>query len=156
MRRLVQLGLLAAVLYFGYNTVLPWLQGQLQGDSLNGGNSQEGSASSDEVGRCINAAERANSRVSEGIRNFARPPIDIQRWGDTRNRLESFLQRAESDCFCFEPACDLSSDALGELEDLVDRFDRGFRGKASVPLNAARDLQSIESKLSEARRSIGG
>ncbi len=146
MDRILKLAVLAVVLYFGVTKVVPWMK-----QELGGGGARDFSDVGEGSGQCVAVAEAANRDFGAGIRQFSRPPIDVESWDRVERQLSSSLYDAESACSCPEESCDKAREALDELRSILYDYDAGFRGRQPVPLNAARGLQRVGRLLNEAR-----
>lgn len=143
MDRFVKLAVLVVVLYFGVTQVVPWVKEELgigvARDFSGGGG-----------GGCVAVAEAASRDFGSGIRQFSRPPIDVESWDRVERQLSGSIYEAESACSCPEESCEKAREALDELRSILYDFDAGFRGQQPVPLNAARQMQRIDALLAEA------
>ena len=146
MQRFVKLAVLAVVVYFGITAVVPWVKEELGG----GGGGDLGGAG-DGSGQCVALAEAASRDFTNGIRQFSRPPIDVESWESVERQLSGSLYDAEDACSCVEESCDKAREALDKLRSMLYDYDAGFRGRQPVPLNPARGLQRVGRLLSEAR-----
>ena len=143
MDRFVKLGVLVVVLYFGVTKVVPWMKEELGVGGARDFSDGEGSG-------CVAVAEAANRDFGAGIRQFSRPPIDVESWDRVERRLSDSIYEAERACSCPKDSCDKAREALDELRAILYAFDAGFRGEQPVPLNAARQMQRVDRLLSEA------
>ena len=146
MERLLKLAVLAVIIYFGVTAVVPWLKKE-----LGGGGGRDFSGMGEGGGQCVAVAEAASRDFGDGIRQFSRPPIDVESWDRVERQLSGSLYDADNACSCPEGSCDKAREALDELRSILSEFDAGFRGEQPVPLNAARGLQRVDRLLSEAR-----
>ncbi len=155
MNRFAQVGILLLLLYFGVREGVPFLLERFDLSSGAGTGSFEGATGEDTARECIDRVRESSSQVAEGLAGAGRRPGDRAGWDATRARLATSFDRASTSCFCVEPGCDRAAEALEELRDLVERFDRGVEDPSRMPLNAARDLQRVEDLLDRASRSNG-
>ena len=145
MERFIKLAVFAVVGYFGVTMFVPWMEKELRGGGgRDVGTGVEGS------GQCVAVAEAASRDFGDGIRQFSRPPIDVESWDRVERQLSGSLYDAEDACSCPEESCDKAREALDELRSILSDFNAGFRGEQPVPLNTARDLQRVDRLLSEA------
>ncbi|MEM7586744.1 MAG: hypothetical protein AAF560_25365 [Acidobacteriota bacterium] len=101
-------------------------------------------------GRCLQAAESASERFSEGLRDFSEPPIDLPSWERFNENLRGLIYDAESECSCPRDSCTRAMDAINELNSLIADFDGSLRGSGQ-PLNPARRQETIDRFLKRAR-----
>ncbi len=101
-------------------------------------------------GRCVKAAERASERFHRGLRDYSKPPIDMDSWARFTESLKGLIYDAESECNCPQDSCQRATDALTELNSLVTDFDSSLRG-TGMPLNPARRQETIDRFLKRAR-----
>lgn len=141
--RLAAFAIVAGVAYLVYSQGIPWFRENFGAGPGTGG---EGKGS-----RCVEMAEQANRSFSDQIGEFLSPPRDLDAWQRVRSDLESQIDQADSSCRCVPESCRKAAAAVGELRDLVSRFDLGFQGGA-MPTNGARRMERIDQLLSDARK----
>jgi hypothetical protein len=136
LNKIINLVLLAAVLYFGYTYVVPWFRSLGSGP----GSRSFADAGSGEDGKCVDAARRAAEVFSEEMRSFSQPPIDEIAWDKAYLRIENRLAAADDACSCSRPACGTAQSGLAGLRDLAADFSRAARGNGPPPINGASAL----------------
>lgn len=151
MSRFIQLAVVAVILYFGITQGLPWVQRQLGMESGSGFATEDSASLKGDGGACVATARDASLAFGDEMRQFSRPPVDVSVWNESSRRLANLIDAAENACFCAAASCHKAASALSELRAVVDRFDEGFRGQRSVPLNTALDQRRINDLLDEAQ-----
>ncbi len=101
-------------------------------------------------GLCVSAAERASETFSRGLRDFSKPPFDLDAWDLFREKVTGEIYNADSRCDCARSSCLRAADALAELNGLLADFNNSLRGEG-VPLNPARRQETIDRFLKRAR-----
>ena len=147
MNKVINLVLLAAIVWFGYTQVLPWFRSLGTGS---GSRSFKGDTGTGEDAECVDAARQAAEVFSEEMRAFSRPPIDRDKWDSAYLRIENRIDRAAELCDCARPACDTAQSGLADLRDLGGDFASAARGDGAPPLNAASALSRAYDKLDAA------
>ena len=99
---------------------------------------------------CVSAAERASEKFSGGLRDFSKPPIDLEAWDSFVEKVREDIYDAESRCKCPKSSCQRASDALAEVNSLIANFDNSLKGQG-VPMNPARQQETIDRFLRRAR-----
>jgi hypothetical protein len=141
--KVINLILLAAVLYFGYTQVIPWFRSLGSGP----GSKSFSDPGAGEGGRCVTAARQAAEVFSEEMRSFSQPPIDVDAWDRTYLRIENRISNADQACACSRPACFTAQGGLGTLRELGDDFSRAARGAGTPPINAASAMNRVYDAL---------
>lgn len=146
-RRLVTLGILAAIVYYGYTVGLPWWRAQQAGREAE----QAENAEAQEAVHCVGLASEANRTLTSELRQFDRPPVDLGLWTAALIHIGSQLSKADDVCVCPAEACRKAAQALREMRELVDQLDGIARGYAPGISNPATRQERILSLLDEAR-----
>lgn len=121
-------------------------------DSLGLAPQRAAQASSDPEDRCVALAMDANSELGAAIRRFSTPSrFDEQEWDDTAFDIISMADRAQMECGCSGEACEKATEAMIELQQLVDSLDSMFRGEDTAWDNPGRRQEKINTLLREAR-----
>ena len=155
MGRLLTLGVLAALLYLGFNQARPWLEARFAAMGLGSEEAGDDMGGSGEEGRCLHFAERANDTFASVMRQFSRPPVDQREWTGAFLAVSAELGDAQVACACAEPVCGPAAEAMSELRELTLSFDGVARGNSRGIDNPALRQARIEELLDEARR-LGG
>lgn len=79
-------------------------------------------------GHCLRTADGASESFGREMRNFAKPPFDLDEWDRFLEDWKGQLYEAESACSCPRSSCQRASEALAALSDLVEDFDNSLRG----------------------------
>jgi hypothetical protein len=146
--RVVRLAIVVALLYFAFTEGLPWLRQQFgKGEKPS---AAAGRDSGEDGTVCVQVASRASEALGAEIPRFARPPVDLDAWGQARIRVEDRVYEAERQCGCGLESCRQASQALSELRSLISQLDSGFRG-SDMPPNPARQQGRVDELLNEAR-----
>jgi len=145
MNKVINLVLLAVVVWFGYTQVLPWFRSLGTGPGSRAFNAGGG-----EDGECVMAARQAAEVFSEVMRGFSRPPIDRNEWDSAYLRIENRITNADDRCSCSRPACSNARAALSDLRGLADDFSIAARSDGAPPINAASSLSRIYDNLDRA------
>ena len=145
MGKLLKYGIVILLAYFAY-TEGPQLVENI-GDLGSGLNRK---ATSIGEGRCVVAAEDASEAFARGLRDFSKPPVNMDAWDRFMEGLKGKLYDAESECSCPRDSCQRATDALNELNSLIADFDGSLRG-SGLPLNPARRQETIDFFLKRAR-----
>jgi hypothetical protein len=143
LNKVINVILLAAVLYFGYTEILPWFKSLGTGP----GSRSYVDAGAGEDGECVTAARQAAEVFSEEMRSFAQPPIDREAWDRTYLRIENRIASASDLCACTRPACFTARGGLSTLRDLGADFSRAARGDGAPPINAASAMNRVYDNL---------
>ncbi len=145
MGKIIKIGILAVLVYVGIKQVPPLVEKISQ---MGEGLSRKGSSVSQ--GDCVPAAERASEIFINEMRNYQKPPFDLDEWGFSLERVREYTYNAEDRCGCGRDSCIRASEALSELNALIADFDNGLRGDG-VALNPARRQETIDRLLKRAR-----
>ena len=145
MTKIIKYAILAAVVYWIYTQAPAWVE---KVTDMGSGLGRTGSSVG--LGRCVTAAERASETFGRELRNFSRPPVDMEAWDRFMEDLQSQLWDADSECSCPRESCLKAAEALSELNALIDDFDGNLRG-SGMALNPARRQETINSFLKRAR-----
>ena len=146
MKKIIQFGVLALVIYFAYQQI-PTVVDQISemGEDL----SRKGDSVS--RGLCVPVVERASETFAMEIRNYPRPPFDLDAWDLSMENVREQVYDAESRCStCGLDSCVRATEALNELDALIADFDDSLRGEG-MPLNPARRQETINRLLKRAR-----
>lgn len=143
---LVKLALLAVVAYFAYTEALPWMQQNLRWKGVPGSLAKGGGKGSE----CVRLAAAASASFGNGLRDFA-PPYDLHAWDSFMVTMEERRSQAESGCRCSLQSCDLGTEALEKLGELIDELDLTVRSQIRTVPNPARRQGEIDALLDEAR-----
>lgn len=146
MKKILQLGIFALVVYVAYQQI-PTVVDKIS--EMGEGLSRKGDSVSQ--GQCVPAAERATESFASEIRNYPKPPFDIDAWDLSMERVREHVYDAESRCSaCGLDSCVRATEALSELDALIADFDDSLRGEG-MPLNPARRQETINRLLKRAR-----
>ncbi len=145
MGKIIKYGILIALVYFIVQNAPRWVE---EVTKVGSGLSRKTGPVSQS--HCLPAAERASEAFSEGLRDYAEPPFDIDAWDLFMEDVQRELYSAESRCNCPRDSCQRATDALSELSGLMADFDNSLRGD-SMPLNPARRQETIDRFLKRAR-----
>lgn len=145
MKKIIQYGILALVVYVVVTTAPKWIENVSElGSDLSRKGPELGQ------GRCVATAEGASETFGRGLRNFSSPPVDVDSWDVFMEGLKEKMYDAETECDCSRDSCQRASEALAELRQLIDDFDGSLRG-SNMPLNPARRQETIDRLLKRAR-----
>ncbi len=146
MKKILQLGVVALLVYLAIQNVPTWVDKISEmGEDL----SRKGDSVSQ--GQCVPAAERASESFVAEMRNYPRPPFDLDAWDLSLERVREHTYEAESQCgACGLDSCVRATEALHELDALIADFDDSLRGEG-MPLNPARRQETINRLLKRAR-----
>jgi hypothetical protein len=128
--------------------IVAWKEGwpRLQAKLADLGHPGSGTvAGEDEAGRCVREATTAASDFGNGVSQYARDRSDTGGW-----RIQNQVQSARGLCRCPGEACDKATEALDQLDDLIQRTDGLVRGSTDVMFNPATDMEQIYHTLEEA------
>ncbi len=145
MGKVVKLAVFALLIYVGIKQVPPLVEKVSQ---MGEGLSRKGSSVSQ--GDCVPAAERASESFIREMRNFQKPPFDLDEWDFALERVREYTYDAEDRCNCGRDSCVRATEALSELNALIADFDNSLRGDG-VALNPARRQETIDRLLKRAR-----
>ena len=101
-------------------------------------------------GLCVHAAEGASESFAKGLRDYSSPPVDLEAWEVFLEGVKERIYRAESLCDCPRDSCVRATEALSELNQLMEDFDGTLRGDPGS-LNPARRQETIDRMLKRAR-----
>ncbi|HVR30931.1 MAG TPA: hypothetical protein VMS86_15515 [Thermoanaerobaculia bacterium] len=146
LNKVINVALLALVIWFGYTQLLPWFRSLGDG----GAGRRSFGAGQGEEAKCVEAARDAAAVFSAEMRRFSRPPIDREAWDRTYLRIENRIARADDLCSCSRPACANARSALATLRDLGGDFSSAARGSGSPPIHAASSLSRVYDNLDAA------
>jgi hypothetical protein len=149
-RKLVQLVLLVAVAYFGITRGLPWVRNWVDSvtqEKIEG----RTDPSLDATGYCVHLAHQAGAFVSRELRDLSPPPADSTRWVDAADEIEERVRSAENACSCPSDACEVATQALLQIRDLVAEANRILLGDTGLAPNFARRQEEIDALLEQAR-----
>lgn len=141
LRLAVLIALAWAAVTYGWPRVKTFLDDPKVVTSVRSGN--------DGIG-CVQAAQRAYTVFENGIVDFSKPPVDLEKWADLRQRVDGRRSEADVACGCPTDACRLAQRAMDELESLTRLFDSELR-RGSYPTSAASQLTEIQALLDSAR-----
>ncbi len=145
MGKVVKLGVFALLIYVAIKQVPPLVE---QVSQMGEGLSRKGSSVSQ--GDCVPAAERASESFIDEMRNFQKPPFDLDEWDFAMERISEYTYDAEARCNCGRDSCVRATEALSELNALIADFDNSLRG-GDIALNPARRQETIDRLLKRAR-----
>ncbi len=145
MSKIFKIGIVVVVVYFGIKQVPPLVD---KISEMGEGLSRKGDSVSQ--GQCVPAAERASEAFAVEMRNYPRPPFDLDAWEYSLERVREHTYEAESRCACGLDSCVRATEALNELDALISEFDDSLRGEG-MPLNPARRQETINRLLKRAR-----
>ncbi len=145
MSKIIKYGIFALVVYFVIQKA-PLVVENIS--ELGAGLSRKGSPVSQT--HCLPAAERASDTFSSGLRDFSRPPFDLDAWDMFLEEVQRTVYTAENRCDCPRDSCQRASQAISELNGLIVDFDNSLRGEG-VSLNPARRQDTINRMLTRAR-----
>ncbi len=145
MSKLIKLGVFVLLVYLAITKLPPLI------DKISDMGSGLGrKASSVNQSQCISAAERASENFTQEMRNFSRPPFDIDAWNRAMDSVRGDINDADSRCACPRSSCQRASEAISELNALISAFDNSLRGDGT-PVSAARRQETIDQLLKRAR-----
>ncbi len=145
MGKIIKYGILAVLVYFAIQKAplaVEWAT-----DLGSGLNRKSVSVSQ---GLCVAAAERASENFSRGLRDYSKPPFDLDAWALFVERVHGDIYTADDRCDCPRSSCLRASEAIAELTSLVADFDSSLKGEG-MPLNPARRQETIDRFLKRAR-----
>ena len=145
MTKIIKYAIFAGIIYLIYVNAPTWIE-----NISDMGSGLGRSGSSVGVGRCVTTVENASESFARGLRNYSKPPIDMDSWDLFMEELKGQIFDAETECSCPRDSCQRASEALGELNGLIADFDNSLRGD-SMPLNPARRQETIDRLLKRAR-----
>ena len=145
MVKIVRMAVVLMVLVVAYNEVLPWLQEGL-GSTL----PQEADTG---PARCVGLADQANDSFGERVGRVSGPGADPGAWASFKAEIQDKISAAQRECRCPKPSCGIASNAMIELEDLLDQLDIRFRG-GSMDRNPVQKQIGISERLNEARKLV--
>lgn len=145
MKKIIQYAIAALVVYFVVTQAPKWVENVSE---LGSGLGRKGPALGQ--GRCVATAESASETFGRGLRNFSSPPVDIDAWEVFVEGLKEKMYDADTECNCPRDSCQRASEALEELDRLIDDFDGSLKG-SGMPLNPARRQETIDRLLKRAR-----
>ncbi len=145
MSKLIKIGVLVLLVYLAITKLPPLLDKVTDMGSGLGRKSSSVSQS-----QCVSAAERASESFTDEMRNYSRPPIDLEAWSQSLESVRAHINEADARCNCDRSSCHRAAEALGELNGLIAEFDNSLRGDG-VPMNPARRQETIDRLLKRAR-----
>ncbi|MCP3963901.1 MAG: hypothetical protein GY719_39195 [bacterium] len=145
MGKIIKYAIFAVVIYLIYVNAPTWIENI---SDLGSGLGRKGSSVG--AGRCVTAAETASESFSRELRDYSKPPIDMESWDLFMERLKGQLYDADTECGCPRDSCQKATEALSELNALIADFDNSLRG-SGMPLNPARRQETIDRLLRRAR-----
>lgn len=143
--RIVQLIIVAAVIWFVVTKGLPWWK------------SHQGSSSSSAAGlnstdtTCVSNAEAASESWGSGISRYANPPYDLNAWDGFRGDVERKIRAAESKCSCSSDSCTKVRQAMAELRGVIAESDSAIKGNGAPPSDMVQRQELIDNAINEAR-----
>lgn len=149
MGRIVQLVVLAVVLYFLVTEGWPWLQREL-GRTGAAPRVAAGSGGG-EQGPCLSRASGAADTFGDGLSRFSSRPVDTGAWMTFAGRVQQRISEARAACGCSHPACSRAAQAMDELGSVVYTMDGYVRGSAESTANPAQAMERVYDLLNEAR-----
>ena len=145
MSKIIKYAIFAVVIYLIYVNAPTWIE-----NVTNMGSGLGRKSSSVGVGRCVSAVEGASESFARELRNYSRPPVDMDSWDLFMEKLKEQTYAADDACSCPQDSCQKAGEALGELNGLIADFDNSLRGEG-MPLNPARRQETIDRLLKRAR-----
>lgn len=145
MKRILSLGVLALLLYLGYDYGRPYFDDLLAQQGVTGGGGD------DSV--CVRNARRTTEKFASSVGRLS-PPIDPADWQSTLSMARGRLETTRNACRCSEPACSTTSKALDQLDELMNLYDRMI-GSNDATFNPANRLESIYDALDRANQQTG-
>ncbi len=148
MRRIVNLVVFGALLYFGYTRALPWLQAKRATE-------QQATTEVAATTRCLTAAENAAWSVSDEALPFVEGtelPVDRVLWGGVLVRVGSQLAKADNACTCPTDACHTASLATREARRLLHAINGAVQtGDSAGIRDAGSRVAEISALLKQAQ-----
>lgn len=145
MGKLIKYAVILGLAYVAYTEGPKWVE---QIGELGSGLGRKGGSVG--IGRCVAATETASETFARGMRDFSKPPVDIDAWDHFMEGLKGHMYDAENECSCARDSCQRASEALDELRSLMSDFDGSLRG-SNLALNPARRQETIDRLLKRAR-----
>ncbi len=145
MGKILKVAVFALLIYVAIKEVPPLVD---KVSEMGEGLSRKGGSVSQ--GDCVPAAEAASESFTNEMRNYTKPPFDLDAWDLSMERVREYVYEAESKCSCGRDSCVRATQALDELNGLIDEFDNSLRGEG-MPLNPARSQETIGRMLKRAR-----
>ena len=145
MGKILKIGVFVLVIYVGIKQVPPLVD---KVSEMGEGLSRKGSSVSQ--GSCIPAAERASESFIQEMRNYQKPPFDLDAWDLSMERVREHMYDAEDRCNCGLDSCQRGQQALTALDSLIADFEDSLRGDG-MPLNPARRQETIDRLLKRGR-----
>lgn len=156
MAKVVRLIVLIVVVFVAYDYGWPWLQAELARkgsikttvlSDFDGDDVMESG-----VTRCLALASDANEAFGAGIGRFVGGQPNRADWMSFAGRVQRQTAAAASACNCLGEGCALASEAMAELESLIQDTDGLVRGSTDTFSNPANRHEKIYDLLVRAER----
>ena len=142
MKRLLQLVILAAVLYAGYEYLKPWIP-EWGGDAQLQGSDEE---------KCVARLDLTRDEIVDKAQKWMGPPVQVSRWAGAHRLLIGRMNEARRQCQCDGAGCEEGIEAFQILDRTLEEIDREMRAGREVDVRS--ELRDFEEQLAESRRAL--
>lgn len=140
MKRLIQLVVLAAILWAGFEYLRPWIL-EFSGDARIRGSESE---------RCVARLELTREELLDKIEKWQGPPVQVSRWAGARRLLIGRVSEARRQCECPGNVCRYGQQAVDELARILADVDREM--SAGRVANLEYQFERFDDLMTEAAR----